>query len=113
MKHQRTFANAPSAVSQARHFVLRQLGGTPDDVVDKVAIMVSELATNCVRHTETDFTVAVETSRGEILVEVTDSGRGTPTLRWPEPSETSGRGLRIVRELADTFGVADLSGSPG
>jgi len=113
MKHQRTFANTPSAVSRARHFVGRQLGDAPADVVDKVAIMVSGLATNCVRHTVTDFTVAVELSRGEIHVEVTDSGGGMPALRRPEPSEPSGRGLRIVHELADSFGIAGLSGAPG
>ena len=30
-----------------------------------------------------------------------------------EPSEPSGRGLRIVQELADSFGVSELRGSPG
>ncbi|MGO9872520.1 MAG: ATP-binding protein [Acidimicrobiia bacterium] len=113
MKRQRVFANTPSAVARARHFVVRQLADAPGDVVDEVAIMVSELATNCVRHTVTDFTVSVEYSRGEILVEVTDSGGGMPTVRRPESSEPSGRGLRIVQELADSFGVRELSGAPG
>jgi serine/threonine-protein kinase RsbW len=113
MKQQRAFANTPSAVARARHFVVRQLADVPGDVVDEVAIMVSELATNCVRHTVTDFTVSVEYSRGEILVEVTDSGGGMPTVRRPESSEPSGRGLRIVQELADSFGVRELSGAPG
>jgi hypothetical protein len=36
-----------------------------------------------------------------------------PALRRPEPSEPSGRGLRIVNELADRFGVAALTGAPG
>jgi len=113
MKQQRAFANTPSAVARARHFVVRRLADAPGDVVDEVAIMVSELATNCVRHTVTDFTVSVEYSRGEILVEVTDSGGGMPTVRSPESSEPSGRGLRIVQELADSFGVRELSGAPG
>jgi anti-sigma regulatory factor (Ser/Thr protein kinase) len=113
MKHQRVFANTPSAVARARHFVVRQLGDAPRDVVDEVAIMASELATNCVRHTVTDFTVAVEHSRDEIRVEVTDSGGGMPTVRRPESSEPSGRGLRIVQELADSFGVRERTGAPG
>jgi serine/threonine-protein kinase RsbW len=113
MKHQQTFANTPSAVARARHFVVRQLGDAPGEVVDGVAIMVSELATNCVRHTVTDFTVAVEYARDEIRVEVTDSGGGMPTVRRPESSEPSGRGLRIVQELADSFGVRERTGAPG
>jgi hypothetical protein len=36
-----------------------------------------------------------------------------PTVRRPEPSEPSGRGLRIVQELADSFGVRELRGTPG
>jgi len=113
MRHERVFANTPSAVGRARRFVVRQLDGVPGAVVDEVAIMVSELATNCVRHTVTDFTVGVEHTRHEIAVEVTDGGGGMPTVRRPEASEPSGRGLRIVQELADSFGVRELRTQPG
>jgi serine/threonine-protein kinase RsbW len=113
MRHERVFANTPSAVGRARRFVVRQLAGVPGAVVDEVAIMVSELATNCVRHTVTDFTVSVELSAHEIVVEVTDRGGGMPTVRRPEPSEPSGRGLRIVQELADAFGVREMPSEPG
>jgi serine/threonine-protein kinase RsbW len=113
MRHERVFANTPAAVGRARRFVVRQLSGVPDAVVDEVAIMVSELATNCVRHTVTDFTVSVEPGAHEIVVEVTDRGGGMPTVRRPESSEPSGRGLRIVQELADSFGVRELRSEPG
>ena len=72
--------------------------------------MVSELATNCVRHTVTDFTVRVERTPDEVRVDVTDTGGGTPEVRSPEPSEPSGRGLRIVRELSDSFGITIYGG---
>jgi anti-sigma regulatory factor (Ser/Thr protein kinase) len=113
MTEQRSFANTPAAVARARRFVALQLADAPSDVVEEIAIMVSELATNCVRHTVTDFTVSVERTERGILVEVTDSGGGMPTVRRPEPSEPSGRGLRIVQELADSFGVRELRGTPG
>jgi serine/threonine-protein kinase RsbW len=113
MRHERAFANTPSAVGRARRFVVRQLAGVPGAVVDEVAIMVSELATNCVRHTVTDFTVSVDHTGHEIVVEVTDRGGGMPTVRRPESSEPSGRGLRIVQELADSFGVRELRSDPG
>ena len=112
MKQQRIFANTPAAVARARSFVAKAID-VPRAVGDEIAIMVSELATNCVRHTVTDFTVAVEQTAREILVEVTDTGGGMPTVRRPEPSEPSGRGLRIVQELSDSFGVRELHGAPG
>jgi len=109
----RVFGNAPEAVSSARHYVVDQLADVPRAIVDEVAVMVSELATNCVRHTDTEFTVNVEHDRNRIRVEVTDRGAGAPTLRVPDSSEPTGRGLRIVRELADAFGIEPASGEPG
>ena len=113
MSEQRAFANTPAAVARARRFVALEVADAPAEVVEEIEIMVSELATNCVRHTVTDFTVRVERRAHDILVEVTDSGGGMPTVRRPEPSEPSGRGLRIVQELADSFGVRELRGTPG
>ena len=109
----RAFGNAPEAVSAARHYVVDELADVPRAIVDEVAVMVSELATNCVRHTDTEFTVSVEHDRSRIRVEVTDHGEGSPTLKVPDASEPTGRGLRIVRELADAFGVEPTSGAPG
>ena len=113
MSVQRAFANTPAAVARARRFVALELADAPSQVVEEITVMVSELATNCVRHTVTDFTVSVERTERDVLVEVTDSGGGMPTVRRPEPSEPAGRGLRIVQELADSFGVRELRGAPG
>ncbi len=113
MSEQRVFANAPAAVARARRFVADEVADAPPGVVAEIEIMVSELATNCVRHTVTDFVVRVERTGRAILVEVTDRGGGMPVVRRPEPSEPSGRGLRIVQELADSFGVRELQGTPG
>ena len=113
MNDSRVFGNAPASVSAARHFVIDLLSDVPRGVVDEVAVMVSELATNCVRHTDTEFTVNIEHDRRRIRVEVTDQGDGAPTLRVPDANEPTGRGLRIVRELADAFGVVQTAGGPG
>ncbi len=113
MSDSRVFGNAPESVSAARHFVKDLLSDVPRGIVDEVAVMVSELATNCVRHTDTDFTVNVEHDRRRIRVEVTDRGDGAPTLRVPDADEPTGRGLRIVRELADSFGVEPSPGEAG
>jgi len=110
---ERAFGNAPRAVSEARHFVVDELVDVPTSVVDEVAVMVSELVTNCVRHTDTEFLVRVEHDRRQVRVEVTDRGPGMPTVRVPPISEPSGRGLRIVRELADSYGIRPLTEAPG
>jgi anti-sigma regulatory factor (Ser/Thr protein kinase) len=111
--NERAFGNVPTAVTAARRFVVAELADVPRSVVDEIAVMVSELATNCVRHTDGEFRVRVEHDARRVRIEVTDRGAGMPTLRVPPASEPSGRGLRIVRELADSYGVQPLPDPPG
>jgi anti-sigma regulatory factor (Ser/Thr protein kinase) len=110
---ERVFGNTPRAISEARHYVIAELAGVRQDVVDEVAVMVSELVTNCVRHTDTEFVVRVQHDPRRVRVEVTDYGDGMPTQRVPPISDPGGRGLRIVRELSDAFGVRPLADPPG
>jgi serine/threonine-protein kinase RsbW len=105
MSEKRRFPNTPSSVTQARRFVQEHLAGTPQAVADTVAVMTSELATNSIRHAESEFEVNVDRSNREIRVEVTDEGSGTPTVLSPDPTQPSGRGLFIVDKLADDWGV--------
>ncbi|WP_190168736.1 ATP-binding protein [Streptomyces mirabilis] len=44
-----------------------------------------------------------------LKVEVLDSGDGDPEVREPDVEGCGGRGLYLVRELADEFGVIDHS----
>jgi serine/threonine-protein kinase RsbW len=113
MSTERSFTNAPDAPAHVRRFVANLLTEIPREIADEVAIMVSELATNCVRHTVTDFTVRVEQTPSEVRVDVTDAGGGKPEVRSPDLSEPSGRGLRIVQELSDSFGIIEPEDSPG
>ena len=105
MSERRTFPNSADVVARARGYVTEQLHDVPAEIVEIVGLMVSELATNCVRHTVSDFTVEVDQTARRIRVQVTDTGQGEPTIRSPLPTEPSGRGLRIVEDLADAFGV--------
>jgi anti-sigma regulatory factor (Ser/Thr protein kinase) len=109
----RTFPNAPASVSEARRFVVNAIRNAPPHVIEAVAVAVSELATNCVRHAGTDFSVDVDKTPDRLRVEVADDGSGTPTMRSPEPSELSGRGLLLVRELSDEWGVEPSRERPG
>jgi anti-sigma regulatory factor (Ser/Thr protein kinase) len=76
-----------------------------------IAVMVSELATNALRHAETSFSVRVDQTPGSVRVEVADGGDGRPAVQSPAPSEPSGRGLRIVESLSDAWGVTAASGT--
>lgn len=101
----RTFPAIPQSVHAARRFATDALSGMPTATLEAVELMVSELATNCIRHERMSFYVAISDSGGAIRVEVTDSGSGMPTLRSPGPNDPSGRGLQIVAMLSEEWGV--------
>ncbi len=113
MTEEHTFPNDPASIPQARRYAGQLLTGVAADLADAVAVMVSELATNSVRHTATEFTVSIDRGPHEIRVAVTDAGDQQPTLRSPGPTEPSGRGLQIVRALADDWCVAEMVDRPG
>ena len=92
-------------MTAARGFVRETLSEQTQEVVDAVELMACELATNCVQHAKTDFELAIHEDQDEIRVEVSDAGRGRPTLRSPTSQESSGRGLRIVQALSNAWGV--------
>jgi len=101
----RRFPCRAESVAAARHFIRDVLQSHPRELVEAAELMTSELATNCVRHAQSDFELAIHDSRDGIRVEVSDNGQGQPTLRSPTPQEHSGRGLRIVEELSTSWGT--------
>ena len=91
-------------MTEARGYVTEALAGAPTDVVETVALLVSELATNSVRHASAGFTIEVERRAERIRIAVSDGGAGDPQMRTPTPVEASGRGLRIVEALSESWG---------
>lgn len=110
MTESQTFDHTVASVAAARRFASQAIRGAPAEVAETVALMVSELASNCIRHTDSRFELAVITSPGEIRVEATDRGAGEPTVRAPAPSDPTGRGLQIVDMLAKDWGVEHVPG---
>lgn len=100
----RRFRCDPREIAAARRFAREVLAGCAPEVVEAAELMVSELATNCVRHARTGFELAIEASAA-IRVEVRDGGPGRPTVLHPEPQEPSGRGLQIVQAMSEEWGV--------
>jgi anti-sigma regulatory factor (Ser/Thr protein kinase) len=110
---ERSFPNTPQSAAQARRYALETLVDIPGDVADAVAVMVSELATNCIRHAATHFTLSMDRTPQEIRVAVTDTGPGVPAVQSPAPTTTSGRGLQIVTTFADDWGITPSHSAPG
>lgn len=80
---------------------------------DDVALCVSELATNALVHGAPPgrgFLLRLLPCGDGVRVEVHDSGDGVPAVpQAPDRSDESGRGLLLVSELADKWGVAERS----
>lgn len=105
MKRERIFPHEPESVPAARRFATSVLRDVSADTLEVVELMVSELATNCIRHTNSGFALTIIRARGNIRVEATDRAGGTPEMRSPKPTDPSGRGLKIVDMLSSGWGV--------
>ena len=76
MKAEREFVNQPTSVGQARRFVMDALSDVNGDALEDAAVMVSELASNCLRHAATSFT-----GTGSPLASRASTQRATAVLR--------------------------------
>jgi len=109
MRETRSFPEQPESVTAARRFATDVLREVSPEVTATVELLVSELATNCIRHTDSAFDLTIIQAGPEIRVEATDYDAGKPTMRSPKPTDPSGRGLRIVDALAAAWGVEHRS----
>lgn len=108
MRHTRHFDHTPASVPSARRFAVEVLETATDTVRDTIALMVSELASNCIRHADTGFEITVIETDGAIRIEASDYGGGEPRMRTPGPTDPDGRGLQIVDMLASSWGFERL-----
>ena len=105
MRDTRSFPHEPQSVPAARRFATSVLRGASAETLEAVELMVSELATNCIRHTDSGFELTITREGSDIEVEATDRAGGTPTMQSPEPTDPSGRGLKIIDALSARWGV--------
>lgn len=109
--YRRTFPGLPEEIRKARHFTTRCLAGSP--ATPQACLMVSEIATNALRHTKSGhanghFTVTVTASEEHARVEIEDQGSrtgGVPHLAPHSVTDETSRGLAIVDALADKWGT--------
>jgi PAS domain S-box-containing protein len=88
--------------------------GVAEDTVDTALLLTSELVTNAVLHARSDVQVrvVVDSTRNDVRVEVHDESAMLPASRAHALDSMTGRGLHIVGQLADDYGV-DVDGSTG
>jgi anti-sigma regulatory factor (Ser/Thr protein kinase) len=95
------------SISVVRHFVtsaVRFLGTAAD--ADVVGLLTSELTANAVDLRAGEVVVTVRCIEDRLRVEVRDFGYGLPQVLHPTAvDEGGGRGLLIVDQLADQWGV--------
>jgi anti-sigma regulatory factor (Ser/Thr protein kinase) len=105
MNARKRFSASPESVVESRRFVALALNDVPAATRQVVELLVSELATNAVTHAESEFEVSVDTTPESIRVAVIDEAADLPSPRSPSNSDPHGRGLHIVGELSDAWGV--------
>ncbi len=112
MKETRTFEHVPESVVGARRFATELLdGGLDPDVREGIRLMVSELATDCIRHTESGFELTIIQHRDRVRIAATDHGAGELRRRSPKPTDPTGRGLQIIDMLSGGWGYDETPGS--
>ncbi|MFE1308361.1 SpoIIE family protein phosphatase [Streptomyces sp. NPDC058755] len=100
----------PERIAEARRH-LRELlhDWASGEQVDSAVLLVSEMVTNVLVHTDADSLLLAEVTGepGErrLRVEVTDAGDDLPHRRHPGELASSGRGLLLIELLAHAWGV--------
>lgn len=76
-----------------------------DDLSDDVALIVSEMVTNAVRHAEPPVRLEVEVTDTEVVVAVCDGTPSLPVIRAADDDAEGGRGMLLVDLLTADHGV--------
>jgi hypothetical protein len=102
----------PDAVMHARRFTSRTLRSWDvEDEIDAVLLVVSELVTNALVHTQGEVRLDLILATDRLRVAVCDGSPRTPakpaSVDW---EATGGRGLLLVEAVSESWGSVPLSG---
>ncbi|WP_371667225.1 SpoIIE family protein phosphatase [Streptomyces sp. NBC_00289] len=102
----------PDAVMHARRFTARTLRRwKAGEAADEVLLVVSELVTNALVHTQGPVRVDLTLRGDRVRVSVSDSSPRTPAkpviVDW---EATGGRGLLLVEAMSESFGSMPVAG---
>jgi len=102
-----TLPRSENAAAVARSALRRSYADCVDaDLLADAELLVSELASNALRHGRGEITLRARLDADRLFVEVIDEGSGFErTLRREEFEQVGGWGLDIVEDVASRWGV--------
>ena len=110
--------SGPEAAADARRAIAELRADLDPPLMETLRLLVTELVTNSVRHTECDsLTLRIAIGKAAVLTEVTDEGPGfdpEAALEAEQPevhAPGTGWGLFLVQRLARNWGVKEDGGS--
>ena len=102
-------AGEPESAGVARRFVRDALEAleVPAELVERVVLVTSELATNAILHARTAFVLRVHQAASipALTVSVTDAAPSMPVPQVERPGKENGRGLAVVQGFSSAWGV--------
>lgn len=105
------FAAQPLSVPQARKLIAHTLRDLPEEALEVVLLLSTELVTNAVQHGAHPVNVHVGWDAEGVRVEVTDPAPERPIVQAMDLDALKGRGLILVDGLSSDWGVQ--KGNPG
>lgn len=100
----------PDACRQVRQLVTQACTvWQRKDLVSTAALIATELVANVVRHAHTTMEFTFGVRNGRVDMTVRDHSRTLPKPLDPGVSSAGGRGLRLVRELSEAWGVLPVT----
>lgn len=101
------YAAVADSVPHIRGWTRRQLRrrGVSAEQIGDMELMVSEAATNAVRHADSPDIVVMLDTNGHVEAAVRDEDPARPRPRQAGPLDGDGRGMTLIQGLADAWGV--------
>ncbi|BAL90640.1 hypothetical protein AMIS_54200 [Actinoplanes missouriensis 431] len=96
----------PEACRQVRQLVTQACAAWQrSDATATATLVATELVANVVRHAHTTMQFTLGLRDGRLTMAVRDGSRRMPRALDPSITDAGGRGLRLVRDLTDAWGV--------
>ena len=100
----------PDACRQVRQLVNQACAAWHrSEAASTASLVATELVANVVRHAHTTMEFTVGLRNGRMCLTVRDGSRRLPRPADPAVTDAGGRGLRLVRELTDAWGVLPVT----